>query len=100
MYKQMKTLSKRAKEKKGQCGPGYAKYRKALIMQDNRAHAGRWKRLRHANGILEKRTDSQKICGATGRRRRRKDKLVAVGGVVVVVADGEGVAAKVRATLL
>ena len=71
-------------------------------MRDNRAHAGRWKRLRHANGILEKRTGNQKMCGATRRRGRRKESLVAVAvdGDVVAVAVVGGVVAKVRATPL
>ena len=69
-------------------------------MRDSRAHAGRWKRLRHANGTLERRTGNQKMCGATKRRGGRKERLVAVDEVVVAVAVVGGVVAKVRATLL
>ena len=101
MYKQMKMLSKRARKKKGQCRLGYVGYRRVSTMRDNRAHAGRWKRLRHANGTLEKRMGNQKMCGGTRRRGGRKKKLVAVDGdVVVLVAVVDGVAAKVRATQL
>ena len=70
-------------------------------MHDNRAHAGRWIRLRHANGILEKRMNSQRQCGAARRRGRRKEGLaIADGDVVAAVVVVGGVEAKVRAVVL
>jgi len=69
-------------------------------MRDNRAHAGRWKRLRHASGTLEKRMGSQKMCGVTRRRGGRKERPVdGDEDVVAVVVVGE-VVAKVRVILL
>ena len=98
----MKTLLKRARKKKRQQRPGHVRYKKVSTVRDNRAHAGRWKRLGHASGTLEKRTGNQKMCGATRRREGRKKSLVAVGGDVVAVVDVDvgGVVAKVRTILL
>lgn len=100
MCKRTKTLSRRARKTKGPCRPGYARYRKVSTMRDNRAHVGRWKRLRHASGTLEKRMGNQKMCGATRRRGGRKESLVDGDGDVVAVVVVGGVVAKVRVTLL
>jgi len=96
----MKTLLKRARKKKGPCRLGYVRYKRVSIMRDNRAHAGRWKRLRRANGTLEKRRGSQKMRGATRRRGGRRKTPVVVGGDVVAVVAVDGVAGKARATQL
>lgn len=100
MCKRTKTLLRRARKKKGPCRFGYARYRRVLTMHDNRAHAGRWTRSRHANGTLEKKTGNQKMCGATRRRGGRKERLMAVDGDVVAVAAAGGVVVKVRVILL
>jgi hypothetical protein len=93
----MKKLSRRVRKMKGRSRPGYVRYKKVSTMLDNKAHAGKWKRLRHANGTLEKRMVSQKIYGTT-RRMGRKGRLVVVDGDAVAVAVVGGV--KVRPTIL
>lgn len=95
----MKTHSKRARKKKRPPRLGYVKYRRVSTMRDKRAHAGRWKRLRHANGTLAKRMGNRRTWRATRRRGERKERAVVVDGDVVAVEVADGVAAKARATL-
>ena len=95
--------SKRARKKKEPCRLGYVRYRRVSTTRDNRAHAGRWKRSRHANGTLERRMGSshnRRMCGATRRIEGWKERPVAVDGVAVVAAGVGGVAAKVKVTQL
>lgn len=94
----MKMLSRRAKKMKGRCRLGYVRYKRVSTMRDNRARAGKWKRLRHANGTLEKRTNSQKTCGAT--RKGRRERFVAVDGDAVAVAVVGGVGVKVSQVMI
>lgn len=65
-------------------------------MRDSRARAGKWKRLKRANGILGKRMVNQTTRGFT-RTRVEKERIEAAGGDAV--AGEGGVGAKVRATI-
>src|SRR5882762_6739141 len=87
-------LSRRVKKPKGRCRLGYVRYRRVSTTRDNRAHAGKWKRSRDANGTLGKRMGNQRMCGAT--RRGMKEMPVAVDGDGLAVAAVGGVGARVR----
>src|ERR1700743_2509307 len=92
-------LSRRVRKMKRRCRLGYARSKRVSTMRGNKVHGGKWKRLKHENGTLEKMRGSQRMCGAT--RGGRKERLTAVDGVAVAVAAVGGVGAKVsRATIL